>query len=191
MKRYVKASKYSDRAERDLKFIGLYGQALSKVADADTTEDIQEAVSLVFGGSALKHLQDKPSAIKAIVDNLGYAVSEYLLESNAEKKRPEVISTIVDYLEGLGYNVTKMQTPPRGADESYVIVPADECVFEDLKTVASAVAKDFGLKPDTGVIGGSWTSYQFKMDGVSFRIGFEDDKDFDPSGKESSLQFYV
>lgn len=191
MKRYVKASKYSDRAEFDLKLIRLYGQALSKVADADTTEAIQEAVSLVLGRSVLKYVQDKPSAIKAIVDDLDSAVSEYLLHSNAEQHKPEVISTIVDYLKGLGYNVTKMQTPPRGADESYVIIPADECVFEDLKIVASAVANDFGLKPDTGIIGGSWTSYQFKMDGVSFRIGFEADKDFDPSGKESSLQFYV
>ncbi len=191
MKKYIKSSKYIDRAERDLKSIGLYGQALAKVAEANTPEEIQEAASLVFGGSVLKRLQDKQSAIEAIAYNLDYAVSEYLSNANAEKKKPEVVSTIVAYLKGLGYNVTKMQTPPRGADESYVIIPADECAFEDLETVASEVSTTFGLKPDTGVIGGSWTSYQFNKDGVSFRIGFEEDKDFDPSGKESSLQLYL
>jgi hypothetical protein len=83
-----------------------------------------------------------------------------------------------------------MDRPPKGYSISYLILPADECYFEDLKTVASAVANDFDLKPDTGLIGGSWTSYEFKLYGVSFRIGFERDYEFDPSGKESSLQLY-
>lgn len=192
MKRYIKASKHSRYSmDKDLKFIKMYGQALAEVVDAETLEEIQDALSLVFGKSVIKHLDDKASAIKAIVDNIGFVTSEYLLTYNAEKKRPEVIETLVDYLKGLGYDVRKMKTAPRGYDDSYVIVPADECDFEDIKTVASAVAHDFGLRPDTGIIGGSWTSYEFKMDGVPFRIGFERDYDFDDSGKESSLQLYL
>lgn len=188
MKRIIRASKYSQDADKNLKWLGLYGEALSKLSKATDLDEAKQALSNL--GHWGNHVKSIPDAVKGVIDNMGFIASDYLLSTNADKRLPGVRDTIVDYLKGLGYEMTKMKTPPRGSDESYVIIPADECVFEDLKTVASAVSHDFGLKPDTGVIGGSWTSYQFKMDGVAFRIGFEDDRDFDPTGKESSLQLY-
>ena len=163
------------------------GQCLANVASAKDDFSAVEALNDFYNVSYVKTKQE---AIEFILDSISDIGSEYLLAQNKESALPQVKSSIIDYLRSLGYNMTQMSNPPRGADDSYVIVPADECTHQDLKTVASAVSKEFGLRPDTGVIGGSWTSYEFKMNGVPFRIGFEDDKDFDPSGRESSLQLY-
>lgn len=189
MRKVIKASKYSNTASKKLHYLGNVGEVLSRVANAKDEGEVEMAMS-DLGGFYSKIFQ-KDKAIHELVELIDSLASDYLLSNNADKKVPEVRNTIIDYLKGLGYDMTKMSNPPRGYDESYVIIPADECDFEDLKTVASAVAHDFGLRPDTGIIGGSWTSYEFKMDGVAFRIGFEHDKDFDPSGKELSLQFYL
>lgn len=186
MKRMIKASRYSDKAEHYKSFLKFYASLLIEACDAETPEDFEKIADGL--GRVGKYLTTQKTAIKYVVERLDDAASEYLLSANAEEKLPEVKDEIVSYLKGQGYEMTPLTKLPRGFSEAYVIIPANEAMFEDLKRVASDVSKNFGLKPDTGIIGGSWTSYQFNMDGIKFRIGFEDDLDFDPSGKEVSLQ---
>lgn len=189
MKRLItSANTYKDSADKNLRYLGALGEALAKLSNATTPDQIHDALSSL--GKWFDNVDNIDDAVKAVIDNIEYVSSEYFKESNSAKNVSKVESMIVDYLKGLGYPMTKMDKPPRGYSISYLILPADECYFEDLKTIAAAVANDFDLKPDTGVIGGSWTSYEFKLYGVSFRIGFERDYEFDPSGKESSLQLY-
>lgn len=193
MKKYVKASKHSVKADKKGKQLSDLGQILFNVASPDYYSDEEAAMYTVEElGSMFSYVTNRKEAVHAIVDLINDVASDYLSAQNTHDKMPDVRDYLLDYLRRLGYDAKhhKLNNPPYGADESYVIIPADECTHDDLKTVASAIAKGFGIKPDTGVIGGSWTSYQFKLDGVPFRIGFEEDKDFDPSGRESSLQLY-
>lgn len=187
MKRCIQASKYSKKADRALRWLSQAGQCLANVASAKDDFSAVEAFNDFYN---VGYVKTKKEAVEFILNSISDIGSEFLLSYSREASLPEVESAVVDYLKSLGYDMAPMSTPPRGADKSYVIIPANECTHEDLKSVASAVSREFGLKPDTGIIGGSWTSYEFKMNGVSFRIGFEDDKDFDPSGRESSLQLY-
>ena len=189
MKKVIKASKYSDEAAKYEKWIGIYADIISNVVAA--RDNAEMAAALEDAGKMFSRIPNKPEAIKALVRQLSDVVSDYLLATNANASLPAVRDELISYLKQLGYPMIKVRTPGRGFDEAYVILPADECEHEDLKTVASAVSKEFGLRPDTGIIGGSWTSYGFKMNGVAFRIGFEQDLDYldyDPSSKEYSLQ---
>ena len=186
MKKVIKASRYSDKAAKYEKWIGIYADIISNVVAAKDNAEMSAA--LEDAGKMFSRIPNKPEAIKALVHQLSDVVSDYLLATNADASLPAVRDELINYLKQLGYAMTKLSNPPRGFDEAYVIIPADECNNRDLIKVASAVCKEFGLRPDTGIIGGSWTSYQFHMNGVAFRIGFEPDLDYDPSGDEYSLQ---
>lgn len=174
MKRVVRASKYSDKSNHAKNFLKFYASVLVDACNAETSEDFEDIAAKL--GVVGKYIKDSKSAIKYAVEQVDDMASEYLLSAGAESKYPEVRDTIVDYLKGLGCDMLPTNAP-NGYDEAYVIIPSDEATFEDLKTVASAVSHDYGIKPDTGVIGGSWTAYGFKMDGVKFKIGFIGDDD--------------
>ncbi len=190
MKRMITSSSntYSKDADKYLERLGIYGEALSKLSKAHSLDEIQQAVATL--GKWSSTITTMEAALESVMDTIDYLYTDFKKANNASNNFNKVESTLVGYLEGLGYDILKMTTPPRGYSTSYVIIPADECTFEDLRTVAAAVANEFNIRPDTGVIGGSWTSYEFKLHGVTFRIGFERDYDFDTSGKESSLQLY-
>jgi len=188
MKRYIRANRNEDEMSRRLDDIAECARALADVAEAETDEEILSILKTVVPSAKPK---SKAGAIQSLMHVIEYPVSEYLLAYNRERMRPTVIKDVLACLEDAGLSPEKMQTAPSGYDESYLLVPAEELEWTDLKVAASAVAREFGIKPDTGVIGGSWTSYEFKLEGCPFRIGIAEDLDADPSGKTRSLQFYL
>lgn len=186
MKRVIRASKYSNSAKKQEEWIGKYGEILTDVVNSTDAESLADALS--GAGKWFSTISDKKTAIKAIVDQINFVTSEYMLSADAEASLPEVKKLVVDFLKGLGYEMSPISNTGSGIDFAYRLLPVHEADSQDLKETASAVAKNFGIKPDTGVIGGSWTSYQFTLDGVNFRVGFERDYDEDPNGKSLSLQ---
>ena len=186
MKRFVSASKYTNESNKTLKWLSNYALVLADVCNAETDEELAQAVSSL--GYASKYMLTKPDAVSSIMGSLTSISERYLTSVATGNMFPKVKEDLLVYLRGKNYPMTPISNVVRGFDESYVILPADECEHKDLAKVASAISREFGVKPDTGVIGGSWTSYQFDIGGVKFRIGFERDYDYDPSGKESSLQ---
>lgn len=186
MKRVIRASKYSDEIMHNEDYIGKYAAILVDVVNSTDAESLASALS--GAGRWLNNISSKPEAIQAIVQILDHATSEYLSYADAEASLPEVKKLVVDFLKGLGYDMSPISNTGSGIDFAYRLLPVHEADSQDLKEAASAVAKNFGIKPDTGVIGGSWTSYQFTLDGVNFRVGFERDYDEDPNGKSLSLQ---
>lgn len=144
--------------------------------------------ALASAGKWFSGINNKTDAIKAIVDQIDNVTSDYLIERNALAKYPIVEDKILHFLEEIGYYPSEIKGTKPGVNSAYVIIPADEAEHQDLINLAKAISKHFGINPSGQAIGGSWTSYPFKMDGVSFNIGFEPDLDYDESGKEYSLQ---
>ena len=186
MKRVIRASKYSDEILHNEDRIAKYAAILADVARSSDSESLATALS--SAGGWLKHVNSKKEAIQAIVEILDYAASEYSSYADSEASLPEVKNLVVDFLKGLGYEMSPISNVGPGIDFAYRLLPVHEADWDDLKEAASAVAKNFGIKPDTGVIGGSWTSYQFTLNEVDFRVGFERDYDEDSNGNTSSLQ---
>ena len=186
MKRVIKASKYSRRADKTEKWIGTYASILADVVNATNEEELHSA--LAGAGSWFERVNSKKEAIKGLVDQLNDVCSEYLINSNANDNVDSVRDSIIDMLESKGYYLQKASIPKKGSDESYVALQADIVEHEDLIDLASIISKEFGIKPNGMRIGGSWTSYPFELNGVRFDVGFEPDYDYDPSGKEYSLQ---
>lgn len=191
MKRLIRASKYSDKAVKHEKNIGRWAEILADVVNSTTSEELSAA--LAPAGKWFSDISTKKEAIKAIVDQIDNTTSDYLIESNADAALPEIRDKLEDFLKlTMGYDFIKLSKPPKGFDEAYVLERFDDATpysaRDSLREAASAVAKFFHIKPDTGIIGGSWTSYEFKLNGVAFRIGFEPDYDEDPTGDTRSLQ---
>lgn len=115
MKRVVRASKYSEKSDHYKRYLKFYASVLVDACNAETDLDFED-IAAKLGLSSIKNQQ---FAIKAAVERVDDAASEYLLSANAESKYPEVKDTLVDYLEGLGYAMTPVANPARGFDKSY------------------------------------------------------------------------
>jgi len=172
MKRVIVASRYSDSADKNLKWLGMYGEALGKVAKARSDEEWRDALSGL--GLWTNHVKSKHDAVKGLIDNIEFMASEYLAEANSASMLPVVEDDVTSYLKQLGYPMTTT-APSDGHEVAYLILPSAECDIDDLRRVASAIAKNFNVKPDTGAIGGSWTSYEFDIHGVKFRVELDRD----------------
>lgn len=145
---------------------------LSDVAKASSIDEVNDA--LASGAPLYKKVKSQKAAIKSLLHTISFLGSEYLLEANAEENLPQVRDEIVSFLKESGYPVKKLDNiSPRF--EVYVVLPANKATHDDLIKVASALSKEFGIKPDTGIIGGSWTAYNFSYDGVKFKIQYTND----------------
>lgn len=189
MKRMIKAARtYQQSATRSLSYLSSLADILSRVAVASSPEELQSALS--SSGHFLEVLDNKEQAIKALVDNIDYIASDYLIAMKKSQAAPKVEKELVDFLKGLGYEM-KPITPPRGWNKSYRILSIDEAESSDLDDVCRAVIKEFAPTGDGTVLGGSWTSHGYTLDGISFKIGFEEDIDADPTRRERSLQLVL
>ena len=180
MKRWIRASKYANEASNIERKIQGAAQALVDIIDSEDDEELAEAKK------GLGRFADKLSrseSIQAAFQILNYLQKEYEEAVSKDTAYPAVEKDIVDYLKSQGYPMTKLDS----IEDAYVIVPADQAEFKDLRKVCQDLQDKFGVKYATG-LSGSWTAHRTQLNGVPFTVGFEPDLDFDPSGQESSLQ---
>lgn len=171
MKRIVKASRYTEKIDKNLVKIGKLASMLSEIAYSTTDDEMMDALSQM--GSMFSGVSSKKQAIHNITDLLTDVVSDYLIAAKSESSLPRVRDSLIEFLNSkYGFPMDRI-----GSSDSYLIMPAGTARDVDLKLIARAVAHEFGIQPDTGIIGGSWTRYDFVLNGVRFSIGFDMDDD--------------
>lgn len=187
MKRYIKANKYRTEADKLEQHIALAAQRLADAINATDDSSVKNAAQGL--GKFFERL-DRSELIKALLTELQSMADEYEANLSIDSDYDVVVSDLIKFLKDKGYAMEPSKSGVKGYTESYIIMPADQCEFSDLNDVCNQISKYFDIKWDTP-LGGSWTSHQSEMLGVRFRVGFERDYDFDPSGKEFSLMLTI
>ena len=176
MKRYVKAARYREQASQYIKWLAAEAQLLADVCKV--ADDPQAVLEVVNNGGSLWEKKraeegDIVNLIKGLSKSVADLATEYLENDTKDKALPQV----------------KEKTKNDWSSDSYVVVPADEAEFKDLNRICKELTDQFGIKWDTP-LSGSWTGHNGVLDGVNVHVSIERDYEFDPSGKESSIQIY-
>lgn len=190
MKRYVKASRYREEADKYLKWIGVEAQNLADICKAGGDIDKIREIAEKSGNLWEKKRAEQGeiiALIKGIASHVQELTEQYIQKNASADALPRVKEEVMSFLRSKGYPLTT--TTNDWSKESYVIVPADEAEFKDLNRVCKELTDQFDLKWDTP-LSGSWTGHNTKLDGVDFHVSIERDYKFDPAGKESSIQIY-
>lgn len=183
MKRYVRANKYQDAADKKLNWILHIAEALPKIANASSDAEYADAISNL--GLFYKKLS-KEQAIDAALEQIVYLAEEYKEHSAQSASLPHAKEELLNVCREYGYDPQKL-SKCRWGEEAYRLDADAE--FGDHHRLCKAIQDKLGVKFDTG-LGGSWTAHSSKFKGIDFTVGFEDDLDLDPTGKTSSLQIY-
>ena len=190
MKRYVKASRYREEADKYLKWIGVEAQTLADICkaggDVDKVRQIVEKSGNLWEKKRAEE-GDITTLIRGMAGQIQDFADQYIQKNASADALPRVKEKVMSFLKSKGYPLTT--TTNNWSKESYVIVPADEAEFKDLNRVCKELTDQFDLKWDTP-LSGSWTGNNTKLDGVDFHVSIERDYKFDPTGKESSIQIY-
>lgn len=177
MKKYVRANRYADETDKNLKQIGFLSRNLSDVIDATDTEEL-EAISRQLGKLYEGHSTDKAFLIEAILQNMEWHMKEYREQQSKSNKYPEVESSVLDAAYDFGFDV-------ESTDHGFYRLSEDA----DMKTMndfCKYLRDNLGVRWETGLYG-SWTRHSGSLNGIRVHVGFE----YDPEtgGRTLQLEF--
>lgn len=186
MKRVIRANKYQEKSNRHLEWIAFLGKKLAEVAEINSPEELPEVAEGL--GRKFTQANSKEDLMEWIVEELDWYINEFKSQREKSRELPKVKEELITYIDSaLGFDLYKTKT--RGDKEAYRIEHPNgtEPSHNEMNQICKALIDAFGVKFDEG-LGGSWTSHSGHLRGVDFRVGFEEDRELDPSGREDSLQ---
>lgn len=181
MKKYIRASRYSDEADRNLKFVGFLGSKLHEITSTDDPNQIQQICS-DMGKMFSQHADDKADLIEAILQNMEWHLKEYRYQQTRTNAYPNVTSDVLQAARDFGFSVEQMSDP-----DTYRLADPEQTNTKLMNEFCSYLRKNLGVKWDTG-LGGSWTAHSGSIDGITIHVGCERDYDLDPQGGTWTLQ---
>lgn len=195
MKRVIMAKsieEYSRRVESTLSWAKIAAEDLAKALSSESETEISElAKDLGYGSHLLEDsgsiVDVKINFLKRCIADLTYLANEAESCKASSISYPEVVNMLLDFCKKQGCACTK--TTNDWSSDAYVLYPADVAEFSDLNKICKKISNEFGCEWDTP-LGGSWTGHSSELQGISFHISIERDYQYDPSGKEKSIQLY-
>lgn len=185
MKKYIKANKYNEEVAQFASKLEFLADNLARVIRANSEHDL-ELVKQDLGRMYAD--LNKDECIDAILKNIEYMTEQYRKSSKSVESYPRVEAQLLDFLVSEGYELVELPKSDVG-DKAYRITDEydSDYTIDDMNGLCRDIQSQFGIKWDTA-LGGSWTSHASTLDGVDFRVGFQRDYDYDPSGDAESLQ---
>lgn len=180
MRRYIRANRYANTTNKELDWLSYLGRNLADICEAQSPEEVEQILK-PMGRMFSAAGSDKAEAIERIIQNLEWHLNEYRRQQSKRDKYPDVESSVLQAAQDFGFSVHRMTSG------SYRLAEPDEADHKTMNEFCLYLKNTLGVRWDTGLYG-SWTAHSGSLDGISVHVGFEEDTEYDPSGRTRSLQ---